>query len=54
MNATLTPYPNSALFLLRLEGWQGTYSLLLSLEDVEALKLSVDKALAMASLEVAA
>jgi len=54
MNVKLMPYPDSDLFLLRIEGLQGTYSLLLSLEDVEALKLSVDKALAMASLEVAA
>lgn len=54
MKATLMPYPNSALFLLRVEGLQDTYSLLLGLEDVEALKLSVDKALAVASLEAAA
>ena len=54
MNAKLMPYPDSDLFLFRFEGLQGTYSLLLSLEDVEALKLSVDKALAMSFLEAEA
>ena len=41
MNAKLMPYPGSALFLLRLEGLQGTYSLLLSDDEVDALVGSI-------------
>lgn len=41
MKTTLIPYPNSALFLLRVEGLQGTYSLLLTDDQVDDLVASI-------------